>query len=916
MVRYEIDGREVSKAESLKARGIKDSLSEEGKRRVASASTRPKPLTAFGRTDVTVLGPTPPEKAKAMAQLTRENLEKKFARANLRGDIFKNRFGKYEARTETGQTIANQINAYNKTIAVDKIESPRTDVFFDEYRKSVGVSRDDFVIREVSREKDRVGVEDAERKQSYYVEKIPFDISRGETAKYEQQLNFIKNLEDTPQFEKSTIKTTSQINADTLKLKDKIRNKVKNLSSKVKQRLLETILNPEAVADTNKTIVKLLKLDKAEALFLKQVAKREGRTNLISLTFGKKVGTFSDDVSKQLVKLTLNEPIQDVTLLLGGIIFSKTVKVGGRIIKFVAKTNPRLATILRLGGKASGVVILGAYANGVVKEAQKELKETGKVTKTTAKAIRDITLIGLGARFGAKGKVKSFKQSKSVKNINKKVNNAFNKLDKSITRYADNPSSQRKILGVRGKTGALRGGKGRRLSKAELRKRTTFRDSGQLTRQQRKDVKLSKLPQIKLKKDIFKPGRFVEVKKAPKPRFKESSKGIFKPQPKELLKPIPKQKEFVFLKGKKGKKGKVIAKITEEKFLIRAFKSGKEAFIEFEFPKKGGKLLFKPEPKILRQKPGRGFTAEGTGKLKPSTTSQGQVLVLKEKPPLLSQKKVSKLATEKELFNQYKTLSKRKGDDLLPSRFKTPSKKQIPFIDVAQEPSHAQIPGVRGVKTGGREVLRQEILQRLRVSVLQKEKAIKFTKNKSIKAKLKREVATLKLEAKRLQDIRTQARRQALILPGQIQTLKLVSKASLKDVLVAKATLKATALAIDTRQDVDTLQKLDTIYKRPGKPPKKPPRKPPFKFIPVKPPFIYTPKPPIKPPRKPPIKPPRKPPIKPPSFIFIPKPKKIIKFKLKKYKPSSTQYLRFSPTIVRPKKIDRRLRLYTGAELR
>lgn len=144
-------------------------------------------------------------------------------------------------------------------------------------------------------------------------------------------------------------------------------------------------------------------------------------------------------VGDVIVEDVLRKPIQNTALILAGFGVGKAVQTSRLGLAKLATTAPKLAKTLGVSGKLLTFGVTGAYINSVRKQAQKELKETGGITNTTANTIRELSLLGLGSKLASIGAkpVKTAKLTELRKEINKLpksqqkiLNKEFIKLEK------------------------------------------------------------------------------------------------------------------------------------------------------------------------------------------------------------------------------------------------------------------------------------------------------------------------------------------------------------------------------------------------------------------------------------------------------------------------------------------------------
>jgi len=124
---------------------------------------------------------------------------------------------------------------------------------------------------------------------------------------------------------------------------------------------------------------------------------------------GSGVPKFGFEIGSDLVADVLEKPIYNTVLVAAGFGIGKGVQVGGKVLKVIGRSSPKIASRLRLGGKIGGGFLTTLYAGAVVQQGAEELADKGKLSKTTADLIRELALLGVGSRLAGKKIPKSLK---------------------------------------------------------------------------------------------------------------------------------------------------------------------------------------------------------------------------------------------------------------------------------------------------------------------------------------------------------------------------------------------------------------------------------------------------------------------------------------------------------------------------
>lgn len=194
---------------------------------------------------------------------------------------------------------------------------------------------------------------------------------------------------------------------------------------------------------------------------------------------GEKNIPFSEKVSQNIVTNILEKPISNAILLGASAGVSKGIQVVGlnytKLLGKLSKTAPKLAKklgytekVFRIGG---GAVIGTVYAGSVINEGLQEKKNTGKIDKTTANAIRELMLFSIGSRIGTSVKTQkltqlqaefnklSSEQQKSLQNRLNKISlaspNEFKAKELGLTKQLDSLQLKKNIVNGRIKEDVL-----------------------------------------------------------------------------------------------------------------------------------------------------------------------------------------------------------------------------------------------------------------------------------------------------------------------------------------------------------------------------------------------------------------------------------------------------------------------------
>lgn len=114
----------------------------------------------------------------------------------------------------------------------------------------------------------------------------------------------------------------------------------------------------------------------------------------------KPIKSFGKDVAAELVRGTLEKPITNTAIILSGAGFARVGQVASIKLLPVLNKIPTLAKTAKIGKVVATGALTIAYVNGVVSQGAQEYANTGKISKTTADAIREILLFDAGAKLG------------------------------------------------------------------------------------------------------------------------------------------------------------------------------------------------------------------------------------------------------------------------------------------------------------------------------------------------------------------------------------------------------------------------------------------------------------------------------------------------------------------------------------
>jgi len=127
------------------------------------------------------------------------------------------------------------------------------------------------------------------------------------------------------------------------------------------------------------------------------------------------LGKFRDKTKAVIgvaVAETVERPLQDLELYKAGKFLKKSIGFAGEVVEKIGERFPKVGKVLKFTGKGASVSIASAYAGGVIGESIIELQTTGEFTKSIARALREISLMSLGALDGKVSKTEITKLKK------------------------------------------------------------------------------------------------------------------------------------------------------------------------------------------------------------------------------------------------------------------------------------------------------------------------------------------------------------------------------------------------------------------------------------------------------------------------------------------------------------------------